>query len=213
MLDNVLMLADIFIAQNELGKATFYLDAAEHMIRQGAPFPQTILQIYSRESDVYAKTGNYRELANSQRKYIQLKDSIFSSDLTTRLMTAEAEFRQRENNAKIKAQNEIILLKEEAIERQQRLNVVTGLLGSIILVFSIFLVRSVRRKKRINAVLEEKVRQRTLELELGRDELLKRFMEKEMNVSRATGMIAHSVSTIEGLCITARKETSDPVVR
>ncbi len=213
MLDNLFILAEVFIDKNELKKAGFYLQMAEKIISKGAPFPQTIMQIYSRQSGIYMKMGKYRDLANSQRKYIQLRDSIFNADLTTRLMTAEAEFRERENKAKIEAQSEIILLKEEAITRQQRLNLITELLGVITLVFSIFLFLNFRRKKRLNILLERKIRERTLELELSRDELLKVIREKEMKISRATGVIADSVSTIEGLCVTARKETSDPVTR
>ncbi len=213
ILDNIVLLSGICIRKNELMKANEYLQTAENVIQKGAPFPKTILDIYSRQSEVYMRMGKYKDLANSQRKYIQLRDSIFNADLTTRLMTAEAEFRERENKAKIEAQSEIILLKEEAITRQQRLNLITGLLGVITLVFSIFLFLNFRRKKRLNILLERKIRERTLELELSRDELLKVIREKDAKIYRATGMIADSVNTIEGLCVTARKETSDPVTR
>ncbi len=211
ILDNIANLSEILISRNEVEEAEALLKQAEEVIENDVPYPQTIVSVYSSFCHLYSKTNDYRKLALYQSKYIHLKDSTYNYELTARLMSAEAEFRQHQNQAKIESQNEIILLKEEAITRQQRLNLITGLLGVITLVFSIFLFLNFRRKKRLNILLEQKIRERTLELELSRDELLKVIREKDAKIYRATGMIADSVNTIEGLCVTARKEISDPM--
>lgn len=213
MLDDIAYIAKILIKKNKLKEAKVYLEEGERIVKRGVPFPDQVLLIYSGFSDLYIKLKDYRKLASYQSKYIDLNDSIYNRNLTTRLMTAEAEFRERENRVKIESQNRIISLNQEIIARQKLINIIVALLALVTLTFSIFLFNNFRQKKNVNRILEEKIRQRTHELELSRDELLKVIREKEIRINRACGFIAESVNTIAGLCLTARKEISDPITQ
>lgn len=212
-LDNISYISKILIKEGNLRQANLYLKEAEGIINKGVPFPDQMLVVYSGFCDLYESLKNYRKLAVYQSKYIELNDSIYSNKLTSRLMTAEAEFTQRENSAKIAAQSEIILLKEDIIKRQMLLSGVVGILCLLTLAFSIFIFGSLRQKKDANALLERRIRERTSELELNREALLKAIYEKDLWISRATGLISDSVGRVEGLCSTARMEIHDPKVR
>ena len=124
-------------------------------------------------------------------------------------MAAEAEVSERENRATIAAQKEVLGLKENIIDRQRALNITTSLLGLITLAFAIFAFVSFRRKKSLNILLEQKIRARTIELELSRDELMKNLREMNLRVTRASGIVNDSINRIEGLCCTAVRETCD----
>jgi hypothetical protein len=126
-------------------------------------------------------------------------------------MTAEADFKERENNAKIASQDQIIVLNQGIIHRQRLLNIVTGLLALVTLVFAVFIFLSYRRKQHLNKLLEEKVRARTMELEHSRDEMLRMLEEKDLRMRHASVAIANSVNSIEGLCLTGRKEIAHPM--
>ena len=212
-LDNIDYLSQIFIQQKRMASATFYLNEAEALIRKNSAFNLEKIKIYSQFSQLYLKTKEYKKAAHYQMKYIQLKDSVYNEELTTNLMKTEAEYMERENTAKIATQSEIILLKEEMINRQWILNIVTGFLGFMTLTFLIFLFRNYQQKKNLNLMLDKKIEERTRELELSRDELLNAFKERDILIYRASEGITETINTIKGLCFIGIKDVSDPVAR
>ena len=211
--DNIFNLSKIYIKQNRIKTAELYLGEAEKLIRQGTPFNLEVINIYSGFSQLYRKTKNFEKASHYQLKYIQLKDSVYNEELTTNLMKTEAEYMERENTAKIATQSEIILLKEEIINRQWILNIITGFLGFMTLTFLIFLFRNYQQKKNLNLMLDKKIEERTRELELSRDELLNAFKERDILIYRASEGITETINTIKGLCFIGIKDVSDPVAR
>lgn len=119
-------------------------------------------------------------------------------------------FQESENIEKIAEQNEVLALKEEIIYRQWVLNIVTGFLGFTTLALLIFVLRSYRQKMNLNVILDKKIEERTRQLELSRDELLKAFRERDILITRASDDINETLSTIRGLCLTGAKDISDP---
>jgi tetratricopeptide (TPR) repeat protein len=212
MLDNVTVLSLILTEQNRLSEAESYLKDAEQLAQQQPPFPQSSVELYSQFCQIYGKMRDYRKLALYQQKYIQLKDSVFSYELTNRLMTAEADFKERENKAKIASQQQIISLNQGIIHRQKLLNIVATLLATVTLAFAVFLFLNYRRKQRLNQLLEQKVRERTMELEHSSDEMLRMLEEKDLRMRQASYAITTSVNSIEGLCLTGRREVSLPLI-
>jgi hypothetical protein len=181
----------------------------ERVARNEAAFVQSRVQVYWQLCEVFGELGAYRKLTLYQQKYIQLKDSVFSYELTNRLMTAEADFKEHENKAKIASQKEVLELKENVIERQRAFNGVTALLALITLAFGLFAFRSFKRKKNLNILLDLKIRERTMQLESSRDELLKNLGEMNLRFERASGFVNDSVNRIEGLCSVAICEVHD----
>ena len=210
-LDNIYLLSEIYIQKKEFNKAEFYLKEAEKIIKRHIPFNLEMIKIYSRSSELYVRINNFQKASFYQAKYIELKDSIYNEQLTTSLMKIEAEYLERNNVAKIATQNEVILLKEKIIDRQGILNFLTGLLGLITLTFAIFIYRSYRQRKKMNVILEQKIKKRTQELELSRNELLTAIKERDLVIGRVAEGVSETINTIKGLCLTGGKEVSDPV--
>ena len=91
---------------------------------------------------MYIKVKNHERTAFYQQKYIQLKDSVYSEELTINLMKIEADYQERENRAKIEAQGQVLQLKEEIIKRQQILNIVVSFSILVLIAFTIVLWRN-----------------------------------------------------------------------
>jgi tetratricopeptide (TPR) repeat protein len=210
-LDNIYLLAEIYIRQNRIDKAMQFLEEGEAVITQGVPFNLEMIKIYSRFSELYLLLKKYNKASLYQAKYIRLKDSIYNEELMTSLMKTEAKYLEQENKATIAARDETILLKEEIIRRQTNLNIVTGLLVLITTALFIFVFRSFLQRKNLNAVLEKKIKERTLELELSSNRLFKVVIEKDLQIHRASQVLAATANTIEGLCKTATRDISDPI--
>ncbi|MEX2231267.1 MAG: tetratricopeptide repeat protein [Cyclobacteriaceae bacterium] len=210
-LDNIYLLSEIYIERKEFKKAEFYLLEAQKLIKPNTPFNLEMIKIYSRFSEFYLAMKNFEKASFYQSKYISLKDHIYNEEFTASLMKTEAEYLERENRAKIVAQQQAILLKEQIINRQWYLNVVTSLLGLITITFLIFLMRIYKKKKNLNIVLDSRVKERTLELEASRSELLTVLKRQELLIGHASFAIAEKVNTIKGLCLIGSKEVSDPV--
>lgn len=85
----------------------------------------------------------------------------------------------------------------------------TGVLSAVVFFFAIFLLIAFRRKKNLNLLLEQRIYGRTRELESSRDELLRAIGEKDRGAARLANSISGSITTIEGLCATASKQTTD----
>lgn len=162
---------------------------------------------------MYNKVKNHERASFYQQKYIALKDSVYNEELTINLMKIEADYQERENRAKIAAQEQVLRLKEEIINGQQILNIVASTLVLIVVAFSIVLWRNYTRKKRANIILDAKVKSRTAELELSRDVLITALSSRNMLIDRAVSDVKEALSTMQGLCVIGLKDVSDPTAR
>lgn len=207
--DNIIYLSDIYASQNKITEALIYLREAEDSIDQGVPFNLEILKIYARLSELYLKQNNFAKTAHYQNKYIMLRDSIYNEELTTNLMKIEAEYLEKENLAKIASQEQILILQQEAIKRQKLLNILFSIIAVILVVLAVVLFRSNRQKKMINHLLDLKVKERTKELELNRNELLKACDERDLILERTARQIRSSIASMKGIYEVGRKDITD----
>jgi tetratricopeptide (TPR) repeat protein len=210
-LDNIYLLAEIYYKRRQSREAISILKDAERLINARASFNLEMIKIYSRFAEVLLNSGDFKEASRYQSKYIHLKDSIYDESLTTGLMATEAAFLERENTAIIKAQKENLALKEEIIVRREVLNLVSALLLIITLTFMTFLFRGYGNKKNANILLNQRIRERTQELEMNRCELLRELKQRDVIMQRTSDGISETHATIEGLCFTAIKDVGDPL--
>ena len=208
-LDNIILLAEVCIKLNRLDEAVRFLAEGENLSRAGLPFNLEIIKIHKKISELYLSIQNFEKAALYQKKYITLRDSIYNEELTTSLMDIEAEFLETENEAKIAAKDVAILLKEQVINRQRLLNVVTIFLIVAILFVLVLLIKNYREKKSQNALLERKVAERTMELERSRDSLLRVNNEKDFRLRRLSLSVAETINTVTGLCSVCAFEVAD----
>lgn len=212
-LDNIYLLTEIYLKKKRIYEALKYLRKGENIINGGTPFNLEMIKIYFRLAETYMLLRDFEKAAYYQNKYIALKDSVYDESVTTNLMQTEADFVERENQVKIAAQNKLLSLKEENIQRQRFLNIVIGLLAVMILAFLIFLWRDYLRKKKVNVLLEAMVRHRTAELETGREGLLKALAERDIRLSRHAEAVGEAIKSLEGLASLGSKELQDPAAR
>lgn len=200
LLDNIVYLAQVYIHASNLKLAENYLKEAEELIIQGTPYSLELIKVYNGLYNLYGNSGNFEKVAHYQRKYIQLKDSIFDQELTRNLMKVEAQYLERENYAKIDAQSRILALNKEVILRQRLLNAFMGAVAVLLVILAVVLIRSNRQKRTNNQMLERKVKERTKELELNRDKLQRSLDERDFVFEKISTVIRSALATIRGLC-------------
>jgi tetratricopeptide (TPR) repeat protein len=203
------LLAAVYLKENRIQEAKALLNEAERNIDAGYAYSEEVMAIYSRCLQLHRLTGNFKLIAHYSNKYITLKDGINNDALTASLMRTEADFRERQNLAKIAAQDEVILLKEEIISRQKLLNLVIGFLGITLFTFILFLFRNYQGKKELNKLLVQKVKQRTLQLEMNQNDLIKLVNERHLEIKRVSSIVTETVSTVQGLCFAGYTEIRD----
>lgn len=199
-LDNLTYLAEISMRSNQLLDAERFLLQAEPLFESGIAFKAELTQVYEQLCKVYIKSGKYRKAALYQSRFIELKEKVYNKRLTINLMNVQAEYLQRENKAKIEAQDKILALNNDVISRQRVLNIIVGLVAVLSFALVFTLIQNVKQKKRVNALLEQRVKERTMELETNHNELLKSLDERNQQVKRVSAEVKSSMATIRGLC-------------
>jgi tetratricopeptide (TPR) repeat protein len=207
-LDNLIYVSQISLESGKVVLAEQYLKEAEALIKGGLPFNLELVKIYSQLFQLYTKLGNYQKVATYQSKYIQLKDSIYNEEVTTNLMKVEAEYREHENKAKLEAQEKILMLNKDMMIKQRALNGVVGVVAIMSIALAIVLIQNVKQKKRANHFLEQKVKERTMELEVNHNELLKSMEERNQQIKRISAEVKSSMATIRGLCKLSLQDAS-----
>ncbi|WP_276370548.1 tetratricopeptide repeat protein [Chryseolinea sp. H1M3-3] len=196
---------------DELESAEDYLREAEMLAKIGSLYSYEMSHMYFRLILAYRKLNNIEKTSFYQAKYISLRDSIFNEDLATNLMKIEAEHLEKENKAKIEAQNAVLALNQEVMLRQKYINVFIGIVALLFIALITMLVKSNRQKQKINQLLDMKVRERTQELENNRDALQRACEERDILIDKTSNDIRNSMATIKGLCSVGLKDVNDPV--
>jgi tetratricopeptide (TPR) repeat protein len=212
-LDNIDYLSQIYMKNGMNEQALKYLKEAETLIHTGLPYRLELINIYMRFSEVFTRIKNFKLTAYYQQRYIQLKDSTYNEELTTNLMRIEADYLERENQAKIVSQNQVILLNEEAIKRQNFLNISISGIAIVLVVLAIVLFKNNKQKRMINELLELRVRERTRELEVNRNELIRACSERDLLIDKTAQSIQSSLASIKGICQVGLKDISEPGAR
>src|SRR5690606_4292717 len=187
---------------------------AEQVANQpGMPFRLELTKLFDRLARAYRATGDFECVAQFQQQYSAIRDTLYGEDLANRVAKIEAEFLERENTAKIARQSEILDLNQRIIRTQQRFNILAGTLVLLGLIFTVFLMIAFKRKKRITAMLDLRVRERTMELEKHRTALLQTIRQHELIIERLSNGIRTSLKRTTGLCDVARAETQNPMMQ
>ncbi|WP_276370538.1 tetratricopeptide repeat protein [Chryseolinea sp. H1M3-3] len=209
-LDNIDALSQIYLHKNDLRMAEKYLKKAEILIAEDSRYKLELAGIYRTFSELYHKSKNYSKIVFYQDRLLALEDSTFNDEMTNNLMKAEAAHLQREHRSKMEDQNKIVTLKEEVIFRQQVVNFFIGVVAVLVTILALILAKRNKQKQFINSLLDEKVRQRTRELETNRDELQRAWRERDALITKAATDIRSSVATMKGLCFAGLKDIDHP---
>lgn len=208
-IDNLFSIADAEIELGNFLEAKVMLDAADRLINEGTPFMKEVLMVYKRYIRLYEEMNDSEELAKYQRKYITLRDRVYSDSLTLSLMRLEASFVERENLKRIAMQEELLISKDEALRWQRVSSIGLFLLALLVVGFLLLIYRDLRRSRKTKDLLTRKVRERTRELQEQHVQMHNLMRERELFVDRTLRDIRGLVKQIEGLCKVAAIEPDD----
>jgi tetratricopeptide (TPR) repeat protein len=208
-IENLIYLGRISAVQGHPDDAKKFLRMAESVADE-TEYNELLINIYKQFSEVYTQAKEYENVTLYQGKYITLKDSLFSRELTKNLMRIQTEFEERENKAKIAAQSQILKLNEEAIDRQGSLNILMGTVAVLFIALVLILVRINRDKQKINSLLEQKVRERTQSLECSLVALQQSHTGLEEFILKTCKDIQSPVVTMRGLSNIMMADSDDP---
>jgi len=209
-LESIIWLSDIYINDDKISIAEKYLRETEQIIQKKSPFNLELIGIYAQFFKLYQKNKDFEKMSFYQNKYISLKDSVFNDEVTKNLMKAETEYQERENRSRIESQTKILALNKEVMYRQKIVNACFGAIAFLVIIISVILAKSNKHKQHRNELLDERVKERTRELEMNRDALQRAWQERDELISKASSDIQSSIATLKGLCFLGAREIDHP---
>lgn len=230
-LENQVYLGRIEIAVGNFLKAQEILMATE-AIAIGTEYNQLLIDIYKTFSELHSQTREFEKASFYQNKYINLKDSIYSEELIKNLAQVQADYAERENLKTIAAKDQILIAKEEALARQRMFNIavviIAVLAGLLVFVFyrSNLVTRRVnaalseaketieiqnRQLQEAKSMLEDKVAQRTLQLQVANDSLKRVNEELDNFIYKTSHDIRGPLASLKGICNVAIMDVKDPI--
>lgn len=167
MIENLEALASVDFGNKQFEAAIKKLKQAE-VLATNTDFVENRITIYEKLAEEYKRIPDYQKATIYQDRYIKLKDSVYNDKLISNLAVVQTNYAERVNLKTISEQNEIILLKDDVLAKQQTITVMAIAMALLLLSFTYFAIQSQRsyntRLKRHNDELEVKVQERTREL-------------------------------------------------
>jgi len=194
---------EIFVQNNEFEKSLSYLDKALQLSFQ-INNQDLRKEIYNTYSDVYKSMKNYKLSLEYQSLFINLKDSIFTTENQKIITEMQTKYDTEKKDTEIKVKNLELEKNAEEIQKQ-RILTFSFLFGFlIILIFSFLLYRLFLQKKKANILLAQKnieVEQKNEEITAQRDEI-----EAQRNeVSKHRDLVIHQKEEIESSITYAKR--------
>jgi len=227
--ENLLNLALVSESQQHPANALNFLIEAEK-IAITTNYSLSLIEVYKLYSRIYRTQNDFQNASIYQSKYITLKDSIYSSDLIKNLAKVQSNFAERENIKTIKEKDLILELRQQLIDRQftQILFVVAVTLLSLGLVLVLLITN--RKQKQTSAIiamarnkiadqnkqleeqnlaLDQKVRERTVELSEANRQLIDVNTELDNFLYKSSHDLRGPLATLQGLINLAQIEPKD----
>lgn len=221
-IENLLSIANINLSKGDNESSLALLKEAE-LIGNKTQYSYSLIEVYKGFWKVYNQMNDFKNASTYQSKYIQLKDSIYSEELMSNLAKVQTNYAERVNLKTISEQNDIIALKDQVLGKQRTITVLAMVIALLLLGFTYFAIQSGRtysaKLKRHNEELEQKVLERTKELQKSNEKLLKAQHDLNNFLYKTSHDIRGPVATLKGLynLITTKQnepeELKDLIVR
>lgn len=232
-IDNLVGLLQIEVERKNYEQGLKYIEEALQFENE-VQIPESWLSLYDEAATLYNHLSDFQKQAVYQRKYIQLKDSIFSGELIKNLAKIQASFEERENIKTISEKNRVLQLQNELIARQRTqyffvvviLVLATGL--TLVLILSNqrqrrqaqalnqakrLISEQNEKLKQANEILDKQVEEKTIDLIKTNDALRQVNSEMDHFIYRTSHDIRGPLVTLKGVCNVAMLDVSDPVAR
>ena len=199
---NYYWLACVKFSETKVGEAIKYLDMSQ-VLAERSRFQNTLLKNYLLYTKIYIYQKDYLKAIEFQTKYNQLNSEILNGDLIGKISRIQTDYEERGNIAKIFTQSKIMALQEAAIRQQQLVNLSLGAVGCLSIGFVIVLFRNNKQKHGINRILDQLVKERTLELQSNSVQLKHAHDEQTVILHRVASDMTTTLATFRGLSNTA----------
>lgn len=205
-LDNVVHLSNILIARNDLKAVRELVEGSRLLSSNEVFYSEGLLELHAQMIRLSELSGDSKGVVYYQRRYIDIKNQLHSYEFTRNLMKVEGDHIERENQAKIATQQEILLLNNQLISSQRKQNLSFAVIIVLLVGIVAVLFRNNRIKQSANLFLEKQVRARTRELESNYGKLMMSFDERKLQMSRMSHEVTTAVATIRGLCVLGTRD-------
>lgn len=228
---NLLELSKIETERKNYQASLNYLSEAKQFENE-SEYAETLIEYYSELARVYNLISDFENASIYQGKYIQLKDSIYSSQLIKNLARIQNTYEQRENIKTISEQDRILQLQNELISRQQIQYIFIVIVTILATGLALVLIWANRRQKKHNAALNEaqrviteqnekllkaneyldqQVAEKTQDLFMTNEALLQVNSELDNFIYRTSHDIRGPLVTLKGVCNVALLDVKDEV--
>jgi tetratricopeptide (TPR) repeat protein len=211
--DNLYNLGNVCTKQNRLSEALYYLNKADSLAQHYPAYRTERCNVYRQFATTQAKRKDYKSQAYYQQKFIEVNDSANYADLVSNLMREEAEFVTRESDEKMRAQQEVLRLKEDVIQNQKKVNLISTVLVVLSICLLILLWKNFQRRKKINVILDTKLRDRSKEFNEAHADLVREINDQKLILNQAANELQTSLHTMQRVLIMALTEVSEPIAR
>lgn len=223
-IENLVYLGELNSAQGNYVEAKQYFIEAETKAKP-AGYAQLLVDTYLHFSNLLNKIKDYEQAAVYQKKYIELKDSLFNEELVKNIARVQTSYEERENIATI-ASNELV------IEQQRNLSIAIAVIALLTGLLVLVLQFGNRNIKRVNAKLSEAkevIQEKNEELANKNKELDIQVEKKTADLARANSSLkqvndeldnfiyktSHDIrgplASLKGMCNVALMDVQDPV--
>jgi tetratricopeptide (TPR) repeat protein len=204
IVDNADKLAHLLANENQYKLAERYLREAESAI-EGSAYHLELAVLYKRFFELYSIKGNWSAKSRYQGKYLHLKDSIFNRKLVENLSTIQSDYLERDRNARIVYQAEMLALRSKIIDRQIWLSILIGAIAFLLIVLVYILYRRNRQSKETNKLLNKRILERTEELNASCRVVQQKLHGRDLLLNRSISNLNNSITTAREICSLTKK--------
>jgi tetratricopeptide (TPR) repeat protein len=189
--ENLIVLANTKRLQRDYDTSVSLLKQSWALCVNGG-YRNLLADSYYQFFQVYKSIQKPDLAAGFLEKYVNLRDSIYSAEVKNKIMVAQTEFESRENKL-------LIAQKEELLARQKLQTQLVVIICLLSLTIAIGLFILLRRKRRTNAVLDQRVIERTRELEHNKTAFERAYHEQTQLLAKTSRSIKSVLATQKGL--------------
>jgi len=211
--ENLLNLAFVSESKQHSVDALNFLREAEK-IATTTNYSLSLIDIYKLYAKIYRTQNDFQNASIYQSKYIELKDSIYSSDLIKNLTKVQSNFAERENIKTIKEKDEILELRQQLIDRQLSQFVFVVAISLLSLGMVLLLLVTNRKQKQASAVIamaRNKIEEQNKQLEDQNKELDKKVKERTVELSESNRQLTDVNTELDNFLYKSSHDLSGPL--
>ena len=222
--ENSVYIAHILVKRKQYDAAIGYLERTEK-IAEEHHFSELLIETYKEYSNLYSLRNDFQNASTFQKKYITLKDSIYSGELIERIAKITTQFQERVNIKTI-ADN------EETIARQRALNISVAVIAVLAGLLIFVLYHSIKVKRKVNAdlsdakaiiedqnrqlmssnvSLNQELKEKNADLQKANDSLHRVNDELDNFIYKTSHDIRGPLASLKGMCNVALMDVKDPL--